>query len=174
LAMVNCRTKAAAAEAKFIDTKVVWVVGPTGCGKSAGARYQYPNIFNVMVPRPGGQLWFDGYEGENEILLDDFDGSIDFRLLLRMTDIYAMRVEIKGGRVERNWHVVIITSNKMPGTCYEKEDISPLLRRIKLVELPREKELWPLPADIEAIVEGRFQEDFVGTTQYALFGDEYQ
>lgn len=153
-AMVNCRTKIAAKASDFKDTKVYWVTGPTGCGKSAGARFKYPDIFPVMVPAPGGKLWFDGYEGENEILLDDFAGEINFRELLRICDIYPMRCEIKGGRIERNWHVVVITSNKVPATCYDKEpDLSPLMRRIEVIELPMDAAKWPLPAAVQAAVD---------------------
>lgn len=146
--------KEAAGKTGFLDTKAYWVMGRTGTGKSAGARFQWPEIFNVMLPELGQKFWMDGYQSENEILLDDFAGEIGFRLLLRICDIYPMRVEVKGGYMERNWHIVVITSNKTPEECYPKEsEMDPLRRRLTMVHLPEDNEKWPLPDEVRAAVE---------------------
>ena len=164
--MRSLADKEAAKVTGFKDTKVLWVVGRTGTGKSAGARFQFPDIFNVMLPEPHQRLWFDGYQGQNEILLDDFAGEIGYRLLLRITDIYPMQLEIKGGFLERAWHVVIITSNKTPAECYpaeaKEDNVEPLLRRVKIIQLPADQDQWPLPDEVREAMKKKEEEDAAG------------
>lgn len=58
------------------------------------------------------KIWFDGYDGERSILLDDFTGKgVEFTLLLRILDVYPLQVEVKGGSVAAEWDRVYITSN---------------------------------------------------------------
>lgn len=46
----------------------LWIHGPAGSGKS----YSVRKIFKPIFIKPQNK-WWDGYEGEPYILLDDFD-----------------------------------------------------------------------------------------------------
>ena len=93
--------------------------GPAGTGKSWHARHTFTAQWgltpaDVYSPNfDGSQVWFDGYNGEKVLLIDDYErGSIKRGQLLRMTDIYAYHAAIKGGHVVAAWDYVIITTNE--------------------------------------------------------------
>ena len=77
-------------------------------------------------------MWFDGYEGEETILFDDFDKDwgVPYRMLLQITDRYPMQSQQKGGWVHRMWTRVIITCNEGPKDWYPADNITQLERRI--------------------------------------------
>lgn len=84
----------------------------------------------------GGALWFDGYEGQEVAVFDDFrPWWCRFDYLLRLLDRYPMKVPIKGGFV--NWipEIIIITTQKsirdtFTGEYRTDEDIRQLERRV--------------------------------------------
>jgi len=116
---------------KDFPTEVLVFHGPSGCGKSRKAREIDPNLYNVMTPNgKGGALWFDGYNGEETILFDDFYGWVSYELILQITDRYPMKVNVKGSTVHRRWTRVIFTSNKSPlGWWEEMPNPKAFLRR---------------------------------------------
>ena len=112
-------------------TKLIVLVGPTGCGKSRFCREQFPNAYW----KPPGEKWFDGYEGQDAVVLDDFYGWIPFHLLLRLADRYPMLVETKGGSSKFVARTLVITSNKPMEEWYREEvrvryDFRALERRV--------------------------------------------
>lgn len=113
---------------------VFW--GKTGTGKTRTVYDQegFENVF-ALHPATNGALWFDGYEGQRVLLLDDFYGWIKYSELLVILDRYPYRCQIKGGHTWAQWTTVYITSNQPPDDWYDIDvDISPLHRRITLVE----------------------------------------
>jgi len=116
---------------------VIALLGPTGTGKSHWARqlahYQRLSIYSKMIQKAGETMWFQGYTGQDILLLDDFDaGQIEYRTLLTYLDVYAVKGQIKGGDVDLTYNTVIITSNTLPRQWYPNEEISPLMRRITI------------------------------------------
>lgn len=95
-------------------TEVHVLYGDTGTGKTRRVYEQYPGVYF----HPGGP-WFDGYEGEEVVIFDEFSGS-SFALpyFLKLTDRYPMQVPFKGGFV--NWcpKKIFITSNMPPADWY--------------------------------------------------------
>lgn len=68
-----------------------------------------------------GHKWFDGYDGQIRLVLDEFTGWLPFTYLLQILDIYPLYPECKGGTVAAKWQEVYITSNKHPYLWYQKE-----------------------------------------------------
>jgi len=91
--------------------KGMWVYGKSGKGKSSTVRKLYPEVY--VKPQ---NKWFDGYRGENIVLLDDFDtqGACLSHYLKIWGDHYPCVCEIKGGVVASNWDKFIITSQYLP------------------------------------------------------------
>lgn len=117
----------------FIKMEVIVFWGQSGSGKSKRARELDPNLYNVPEPI-NGTVWFDGYDGEDTILLDDFYGWLKYHTLLQFLDGYKMMVPVKGGFTQKRWKRVIITSNKPPEEWYMREEIDALKRRLNTVE----------------------------------------
>jgi len=95
--------------------KILW--GPTGTGKTRSV-YDFHLAENVY--KHDGGDWFDGYNGQDVVLFDDFSGS-DFKLtyLLKLCDRYPMRVPVKGDFVHFRPLVIYFTSNVDPEDWYK-------------------------------------------------------
>jgi len=109
------------------QTIVIW--GKSGSGKSLWARefgaFKNYRIYSKPPGRADSPQWFDGYDGEEILLLDDFEpNQVPYRELLVWLDVYKHRVQIKGSMTLALWKTVIITSNSDPDDWY----IGPLSR----------------------------------------------
>lgn len=117
------------------ETNVIVYWGSTGAGKTRKVWEAHPH---ETIYCHTGERWFDGYQGQEIALFDDFDGSV-FKLtyFLRLLDRYPMKVPIKGDYVEWNPKTIYITSNKAPEEWYSnasEEHKAALLRRLTTVE----------------------------------------
>lgn len=84
-----------------------WLWGVPGAGKSHYARTRFSNIYIKAQNK-----WFDGYDGQETILLDDYDcGKFLGHYLKIWTDKWACSGEVKGGTVHLRHHQFVITSN---------------------------------------------------------------
>lgn len=117
-------------------TQVILLVGPTGVGKT---RFVVDQAGDRELYVWGGDRWFDGYVGQDLVLLDDFEGhGINYKFLLRLLDRYPMRVPVKGSFVEWHPRKIYITSNQRPETWRwdpPQYDVSALLRRITITHI---------------------------------------
>ncbi len=125
-----------------IPKKITVLWGPTGTGKSHAALARACSASNIgqvyYLPTPmrGGPLWADGYHGQTDVILEDFSGSINYRMLLRMLDHYPLSVPIKGGFVPWIPTRIWITSNQHPKDWYpildqdDSFEMGPLHRRL--------------------------------------------
>lgn len=115
------------------DIQVYVLYGATGCWKSRWAGDHYPSHYSVPPPQRGS-WWFDKYEGEEEILLDEYGGEpselLPWNFFLKFLDGYLMQVPYKGGHYWFKPKVIIITSNFHPKTWYPARDWAVLDRRI--------------------------------------------
>lgn len=114
-----------------IECHVYW--GPTGTGKSHRAFTEAPGAY---VKNPNIK-WWDGYQGEKSVIIDEFSGLIDITYLLRWIDHYPCMVEVKGGAICLKCTKFIITSNLHPDDWYPNAKPAhkqALLRRLKSVD----------------------------------------
>jgi len=107
-----------------IEVLVFW--GPPGVGKSYWCNTWFEDAYRK---RPDTK-WWDGYEEEDTIIIDEFRGQIDYRMFLQICDRYPLCLEIKGGHTYAAWTRVIIISNYEPEKWYPGEQTGPLLRRV--------------------------------------------
>lgn len=115
--------------------KVITLYGPTGKGKTYSAVNFIAGCKDYYIceapSHKDSKLWFDGYEGQRYLILDDFEGSFcSFRYILRLLDKYKLKIEVKGGFSWATWTTVIITSNIHPSGWYTAVDTAPLKRRL--------------------------------------------
>jgi len=88
---------------------VYWWWGPTGCGKTESVYERWEKKFKIWQSSNSMQ-WFDGYDGHEVAILDDFrPDQCTFAWLLRILDQYALKVPVKGGFVEWNPKIIVIT-----------------------------------------------------------------
>lgn len=110
--------------------KVYWLFGPTGTGKSKWAMEHFPQAYWKM----GTNHWWDGYQGEETVIIDDYrTGFSTFQYLLTVLDRYRMRVEMKGSSIQLAATTFVITTPLRPEdtwTSKTDEAIGQLLRRI--------------------------------------------
>jgi hypothetical protein len=110
--------------------------GITGCGKSTYVRTRAENYYAVpTVTRHNGRWDWDSYEGQSNIVIDEFDDTwvtaTDFK---RFFDVFEYQIERKGSNMPMKSNHIWITTNKDPGFWYSKmtdEARRPLLRRLK-------------------------------------------
>lgn len=95
-------------------TKLVFLWGPTGNGKTAQAQHFEPETVHYRDP------FIQGFTGSSDnILFDDFDWKkMAPKFWLTLCDRYPMTVEIKGGLRNFAPKIIIFTSNDDPKTWW--------------------------------------------------------
>jgi len=113
-------------------TEVFVFWGDAGSGKSRRAFDTAPAAYVH-----DGSQWFDGYCDHEDVIIDDYTGSIQLDVFLKLLDRYPMQVPIKGGYV--NWvpKRLFITSNLQPVDWYPRataQQHAAIRRRLDTVE----------------------------------------
>lgn len=107
-------------------TEVIVFWGKSGTGKSRSCMEEAPNAYWKTRDE-----WWDAYEGERDVIIDDFYGWLPYDFLLRLMDRYPLDVAAKGGFRRMVAKRLFITSNKAPEDWYPNvPDKTALLRRI--------------------------------------------
>lgn len=119
-------------------TVVYW--GAPGVGKSRRALDEGgPDAFWLSKPA-GNTAWWDGYIGQDVVVIDEFYGWIARDLMCRICDRYPLNVETKGGSTPFLAKKIIITSNEHPVAWWHKVGLGAMERRLngtlgKIVEM---------------------------------------
>lgn len=113
------------------EVEVIWIYGPTKTGKTFRAfkegckDVEYENGF------------FKSWGFEKKICLEEMNGKIPFKTLLKITDQYHnyYSVNVKGGYLNVDLEKIVITSSSHPSDLYPRQcekdgGIDQLIRRI--------------------------------------------
>lgn len=109
---------------------VFW--GATGTGKS---RRAWEEATFDAYPKDPRTKWWDGYQGQENVVIDEFRGAIDIAHMLRWLDRYPVLVEIKGASIPLKAKKIWITSNLPVDQWYldaDPETRAALNRRLRV------------------------------------------
>lgn len=116
---------------QFRKLTVEYVYGTTGTGKTRSAVEESKEDYFMIQ---GDQMdWWDGYQGEKHLIIDEYSNQVPITKLLNYLDGYQLRLPIKGGFTYAAWDKVTITSNLQPGELHpnaKPEHQQALTRRI--------------------------------------------
>lgn len=99
-------------------TRGIWIYGPPGTGKSHEARTQYGDKLFIKSQNK----WWDGYQGEKVVVLDDLDSNVLGHYLKIWADKWSCTGEVKGGTVPLQHERIIVTSNYSIRTLWAEDE----------------------------------------------------
>lgn len=113
-----------------------WIYGDTGKGKSHIAFTEYSNKTHYVFKNDNG--WWDGYKGQDIVVINDFRGEIKYSELLQLIDKWPYFVKRRNREpLPFTSKHIIITSSLKPEEIYYnincKDSMEQLKRRIKLI-----------------------------------------
>lgn len=115
-------------EDRTAKPQVHWRWGPAGCGKTRYCVEKHPDHYIK-----DGTMWWDSYEQQEAIIIDDFDGHWPYRDLLRLLDRNKYQGQYKGGYVKINSPYIYITCEFPPEHFWLGNTLAQVMRRIDSV-----------------------------------------
>lgn len=115
------------------DLRGLWFYGKPGSGKTRFVHDTFPDIYLKQQNK-----WWDNYQGEKYVLLDDLDTDVLAHHLKIWADRYPASGEVKGGTVNLEHDYFIVTSNFRPFEIFSKlpqDTIDAIERRFTLHEV---------------------------------------
>jgi hypothetical protein len=121
-------------------TAGIWYWGASGAGKSHRAFQDFDPRRCYVFPNDGG--WWDGYSGQETVIINEFRGGIPYSELLDLCDKWPKSVRRRGREpVPFLAQRLIVTSVLRPDEVYsglaENDSLEQLYRRFELVEVKR-------------------------------------
>lgn len=117
---------------EFRHVEVILHWGERRTGKTRIPYEEGAHIFD-----PHKDEWWDGYDGEQTILIDEFYGQLPAERLLRLLDGYQCRLPIKGGFTYAEWTKVYITCNVPPENWWVVNGYDPVPAEVRAALMSR-------------------------------------
>ena len=110
--------------------------GKAGVGKTRYVWEKHGCALYALVDDSNGKVWFDGYNGEDILLIDEFTPEmVPYNYFLHLLEGYKLRLPVKSRFTYANWSTVYITSNWHPKDWYPKVGYTQALcRRLTRIE----------------------------------------
>ena len=124
-------------EGKLRDVQVRVVFGSTGTGKTSAAIEGLQALGSVCRVTHWGSGAFDGYDGQDALILDEFAGQPPLEELLTWLDVYPVALPARYRPRQAAFVRVVLCANAPPWTWYPwapKAQRAALARRLHLVE----------------------------------------
>lgn len=116
-------------EARSTPPEVHWRFGKAGTGKT---RYCVEKHVSHYIK--DNTSWWDGYNQQEAIIIDDFDNNIPYRTLLRILDRYVYSGQVKGSYIQVNSPYIYITCEHRPDYYWQGNELQQVLRRLTSVQ----------------------------------------
>jgi len=107
---------------------VEWRWGKSGTGKTRYCVEKHPNHYIKDETK-----WWDGYENQEAIIIDDYDNEWNYRQMLRLLDRNKYQGQSKGGYLKINSPYIYITCEYPPGHYWRGNELEQILRRVAVV-----------------------------------------
>lgn len=124
-------------EGKLRDVQVRVVFGDTGTGKTSAGLDGLHRLGTVCRVTHWGSGAFDGYDGQDSLVLDEFAGQPHIEELLTWLDVYPVALPARYRPRQAAFVRVVLCSNAPPWTWYPwapQAQRAALARRLHLVE----------------------------------------
>ena len=117
--------------------KILYIHGPTGIGKTT-TTYRTLISHNISVyVKPASIAFFEGYQGQQAIIMDEYMSDLTLSTLLQLTNEGAPNIPIKGGSMPNVAEYIIILANVPPSEQYpnvEQPRKDAFIRRLIICE----------------------------------------
>ena len=101
--------------------EIILIHAEPGAGKTSWVEENFKDVYKQPVQK--NMEWFDGYNGQETMVIDEFEGQMQLTNLLRVLDIYLEMLPVKGSFV---WHTakrIIVITNNHPHSWYQWQTI---------------------------------------------------
>lgn len=113
----------------WTHTTVYW--GPQGTHKSTRVLHEAgPDAYWLRRPNSGGNGWWNGYDGQETVVIDEFYGWLPRNEMLSICNFLPHMVETKGGQMQFVAKRVFITSNDPPSKWWPNVGLGAMERRL--------------------------------------------
>ena len=121
-------------------TKGKWYFGSSGSGKSQRAFKDFDPKTHYVLNSSDNNYW-EGYNGQDTVIIDGFTGEIPLSMILKLLDKYPMTVKRRGRDpvpfLSKN---IIITSNLEPRDIYKDNPLISLYKKCEIINKDRENQ----------------------------------
>lgn len=125
---------AMAGRPRDFQTTICVYYGPPGTGKTRAAADRVNGKDAFWLSRPNassGPLWWDGYNGQEFIVIDEFYGWMPRDTFQRLVDRVPLTLQVRGAAVQMRSKHICVTSNVHPRWWWKHIGLGAMQRRLE-------------------------------------------